>query len=93
VVGFDGARLLIGNRLLRDLRRGGGGVWRCAADRHAAGGTQGVLQKCAPAKRGRPCNHVAPSAQCDEGPMLWAVRLRTSWFIPRSPRSRRNLWN
>jgi len=85
--------ILIGNRLLRDLRRGGGGVWRRAADRHAAGSTQGVLQKCPPAKRGRPCNHVTPSAQCDVGPMLWAVGLRTGRFIPRTPRSQRKPWN
>ena len=52
--------ILIGNRLLRDLRRRGGRLWRRAADHRAAGCTHGVLQERAPAKRGRHCNHVAP---------------------------------
>jgi hypothetical protein len=57
--------VLVGDRLLRDLRRRGRGVWGCAADCRAASCGQGVLQKSAPAKRGKSRNHLTPSAPRD----------------------------
>jgi hypothetical protein len=52
--------ILIGNRLLRDLWRRDGKVWRRAADRHTTSCTDGVAQKRAPTKRGRPRIHGTP---------------------------------
>ena len=59
--------ILIGNRLLRDLRPRRSGVWRRAADRQATGRIYRVLQKCAPAKRHRPRTHVTPQLSASEG--------------------------
>jgi hypothetical protein len=55
--------VIIGDGLLRDLRRRGGGVSGCTVNRRAASCSQGVLEQCAPAKGARLCIHFAPSAQ------------------------------
>jgi hypothetical protein len=52
--------ILIRNRLLRDLWRCNGRVWRPAADRHTTSCTHGVAQKRAPTKRGKPRIHGTP---------------------------------
>ena len=76
--------ILIGNRLLRDLRRRGGRVWQSAADRHATGRKYRVLQKRAPAKRRRPGTHVTPQLSASGGSTLLAIRLVARRFIPRT---------
>src|ERR1700739_3927153 len=55
--------ILIGNRLLRDLRRCAGGARRRAIDRCAARCNCYGLQKRPPAKRTRGCIHLVPTTQ------------------------------